>query len=59
VATVLDQEDRPAGHHVETWDGRTASGKPAPSGLYFFLLDTRLRESGEAIRHMRRAVLLK
>jgi bacillopeptidase F len=59
VAAILDQEDRPAGHHDVTWDGRTSDGRPVPSGLYFFRLDTRLRGSGETIRRMRRAVLLK
>ena len=28
------------GHHELRWDGRLRNGRPAPSGTYFFVLDT-------------------
>ncbi len=29
----------PAGRHVARWDGRDTLGRPAPSGVYFYVLD--------------------
>jgi hypothetical protein len=34
VATLVD-ENRDAGEHVAHWNGRTATGDPAPTGVYF------------------------
>jgi flagellar hook assembly protein FlgD len=28
----------PAGKHAVTWDGKTAAGRPAASGVYFYRL---------------------
>jgi hypothetical protein len=39
VATPVD-EVRSAGDHVVVWDGRTRSGHPATSGVYFVRLST-------------------
>jgi serine protease len=39
VRTLLSEE-APTGSRVLRWDGRTASGAPAPSGLYFFRVET-------------------
>ncbi|RJR30015.1 MAG: T9SS C-terminal target domain-containing protein [Candidatus Latescibacterota bacterium] len=35
----LVEAERPAGRHVELWDGRDASGRLAASGIYFYRLD--------------------
>lgn len=32
---------REAGHHVATWDGHQVDGRVAPSGVYYFRLQTR------------------
>ena len=37
VARVVDKR-LPAGRHTATWDGRTALGVPAASGVYFYRL---------------------
>ncbi|HEX7072125.1 MAG TPA: FlgD immunoglobulin-like domain containing protein [Rhodothermales bacterium] len=37
VARLADEE-RAAGAHLVVWDGRAASGTPAPSGVYFLQL---------------------
>jgi len=39
VATLVDAR-RPAGEHQIVWEGRTASGRRAPSGVYFVRLAT-------------------
>ena len=39
VRTLLSAES-PAGSRVLHWDGRDQSGAPAPSGLYFFRVET-------------------
>jgi serine protease len=39
VRTLLSAES-PAGSRVLRWDGRDESGSPAPSGLYFFRVET-------------------
>lgn len=38
VATLVYDEDRKAGVHVIVWDGRSASGQPLASGMYFLRL---------------------
>lgn len=30
----------PAGSRHAAWDGRTAAGRPAPAGIYFYRLTT-------------------
>ncbi|MFH1681450.1 MAG: FlgD immunoglobulin-like domain containing protein [Candidatus Eisenbacteria bacterium] len=35
---VLVDEDRPAGWHSVSWDGRTNGGEDTPSGLYFAVI---------------------
>ena len=37
VVTLVDAPMQ-AGFHERTWDGRTADGAPAPSGIYFYRL---------------------
>jgi len=39
----------PAGEHRHTWDGRTASGAPAPSGIYWLRL---VAPGGEAVERL-------
>ena len=58
VATLLESEARGAGRHEMTWDGRTSSGERAPSGVYFFRLDTREHDTNQAGTWYRKAVLL-
>ncbi len=38
LARELEAGDRPAGSHAVVWDGRDASGRNLPSGIYFFRL---------------------
>ena len=40
LVRTLVSERREAGEFVETWDGRNAEGGRAPSGLYFYRLET-------------------
>ncbi|MBD3335232.1 MAG: hypothetical protein GF355_06920 [Candidatus Eisenbacteria bacterium] len=35
----------PTGSHVVSWDGTTAEGRPAPTGVYFFRLDAEGRSN--------------
>lgn len=44
VATLADARYA-AGEHVLAWDGRTASGAPAPAGVYFLRVDRDGREA--------------
>lgn len=39
VATLVDGMQEP-GTHTVSWDGRATSGEPAPSGVYFYRLET-------------------
>jgi hypothetical protein len=39
VATLIDREMAPAQHQV-IWDGRNSRGQVAPSGVYFYRLET-------------------
>jgi hypothetical protein len=39
VATLHRAERQPAGVHHVVWNGRTAEGRPAASGTYFYRLD--------------------
>lgn len=52
VAHLVDRT-LPAGAHEVTWDGRTAGGTRAPSGVYLVVL-----EAG-GVRLTRQAVLLE
>jgi hypothetical protein len=38
IATPLDRKPFAAGYHAVVWDGRTASGRPAPAGVYLMRL---------------------
>ncbi len=40
VRTLIAGEKRAAGYHEIIWDGRTASGDRAASGVYFYLITT-------------------
>lgn len=40
VVRVIEDAQRSPGAYVARWDGTTASGAPAPSGVYFCRLDT-------------------
>jgi predicted lipoprotein with Yx(FWY)xxD motif len=37
---VIADDDRPAGHYAEVWDGKDASSRAVSSGVYFYRLDT-------------------
>ncbi|MCA9751881.1 MAG: S8 family serine peptidase [Gemmatimonadetes bacterium] len=61
VATVVDGVAQDAGSHTARWNGRTASGTEAASGMYFFRLEA--RPDGDAAAaptvRVRQAVLLR
>jgi bacillopeptidase F len=61
VATVVDGRVQGAGSHTATWNGRTASGSQAASGMYFFRLEARSAGDSAAppVVRMRQAVLLR
>jgi bacillopeptidase F len=61
VATVTDQATLGAGRHQASWNGRTASGERAASGMYFFRLLARPAAEPNATPVVldRRAILLK
>lgn len=40
VRTVLDEPNLPAGLHDVRFDGRDGSGRPLPSGLYYYRVET-------------------
>ena len=52
VATVTN-DDLAAGHHMLRWDGRSSDGRSAPSGIYFFAIET------DVSRQVLKAALLK
>jgi hypothetical protein len=52
VRSLIDGR-KEAGEHTVTWDGRSDSGQPLPSGVYYYELD------GNAQREARKAILLK
>ena len=59
VATVVDGKVQGAGSHSATWNGRTASGTRAASGMYFFRLEARPDGAPSPEVRMRQAVLLR
>jgi subtilisin family serine protease len=61
VATVTDQATLGAGRHHGSWNGRTATGERAASGMYFFRLMARPAADAAAMPIVleRRAILLK
>lgn len=40
VRTLVDAEERPAGDHAETWDGRDVDGRIVPDEAYYFVIET-------------------
>lgn len=52
VQTLVDRQ-MPVGKHSTAWDARLSDGQPAPSGVYFYLMDI-----GDA-QEMKRMVLVK
>ena len=52
VRTLIDGR-KEAGEHSVTWDGRSDSGQPLPSGVYYYEL------GGNALKEARKAILLK
>jgi hypothetical protein len=53
IATLIDGENKAAGYHTAVWDGKNRERKPAPSGVYLYVL-----QAGET-RLVRRLVLLR
>ena len=51
LITQFDQGVASPGSHTWTWDGRTAGGRPVPSGVYFVRIDAGgLSETGRVVR---------
>ena len=40
VVATLDQGSRANGPHRAVWDGTTSSGRPTPTGIYFYRLES-------------------
>ena len=36
ITVLLDNEQKPAGYHVQIWNGRDKRGRAVPSGVYFY-----------------------
>ena len=53
TVTTLVDEEKPAGSYHAVWNGKNVSGQPAPSGVYFYRLD-----SGN-YRSIKKMVMLK
>jgi hypothetical protein len=53
IVTTLVDEEKPAGSYQSIWNGNTATGIPAPTGVYFYRL-----ESG-SYRSIKKMVMLK
>ena len=53
VRTLIDDRVPAAGSYRVSWDGRTASGLRAASGVYFYRIET------DGFRASRRTVLLR
>ncbi len=51
VVRQLVRDHRPSGRHRITWDGRDNGGRPVPSGLYFYRLESR-RDAFEQVRRV-------
>jgi bacillopeptidase F len=58
VASLAESEERARGRHELVWDGRTAAGERAPSGVYFFRLEAQKGDSSPARTWLRKAVLV-
>ncbi len=52
VATLLEKAEMPPGLHQRGWDGRDASGRLVPNGIYFYRL-----AAGEVVRTMKMMVI--
>jgi hypothetical protein len=53
IKVLIDAENKAPGFYSVFWDGRDAHGKPAPSGVYFYRL-----ESGDYVS-IRKMIILK
>jgi len=52
IRTFVDVRTSPGTHHA-VWDGRDAAGIPAPSGVYFWRLETRDRSESQKVQLLR------
>ncbi len=61
VTTIIDGEHRPPGNHSVRWDGTTASGARAASGMYALKLDAHPAggDAGRRMVRLRKAVLIR
>jgi predicted lipoprotein with Yx(FWY)xxD motif len=53
LTRVIANNDRPAGHYSEVWDGKDGCGRAVSSGVYFYRLDT------GSLTRTRKMILLK
>ena len=49
VCTLVEDQERKAGRHEETWDGKDAAGQVVPDEAYFFTVIARDQEGKEAV----------
>jgi flagellar hook assembly protein FlgD len=50
LVRTLVQADLPAGEHAAFWDGRTARGNAASSGVYLVRLNTNHKEMTQKVQ---------
>ncbi len=56
---VLESGSVSRGQHEAIWNGRTSTGGPVPSGVYFYRLDAAGAESGTSFSRTEKMTLLK
>ncbi|MEK9138769.1 MAG: FG-GAP-like repeat-containing protein, partial [Bacteroidota bacterium] len=58
VASLVDGEEL-SGHHAVEWNGRSTSGFPVSSGVYFYRVDARQKGGDLQFTSVKRMVLIK
>ncbi len=40
LVKILVDEEKPAGNHTTTWDGKNSNNENVPSGIYYMFMET-------------------